>query len=731
MHPPTAPAVAELVRALALAWKNLAAYPPGHPALAGSVEQVHHRLGELRGPTGDVVFGIASDGLVYGEEKIDWPQAQKFAHALYTRGVAVVRFGTETDSRELEMFLRLLGTAPAEHSSPMWEELTARGILHINLQPVDYSSVQMTDDLSVVPEKHETGSLWEEILKALLAGKDITAEARQLLSSIRSVDQFAALILRHVNDTGSEAAFDPDATFGVRIMARVAVDTPEAATSRVAEAVGTHIARSTGLKRQFAMQQVVQLLKSLPDSLREAIIRAVMQTLATDEGAASHLREFAAELRQDQVLDALRYLSSMTRLSTHATRLLETLATTRTSTPDLQAAPPALIAELVQLFGDEDIDRFNPPDHRSLLENAGVHIPPASPAGPDAIRKLRERVDTVAADVVNLQVARSLLELIARHGEARPPGALLRRIGPIFEAQVGSGQVSEALEIVHRLNEISSATENAALRGAIRESLSLLAGAATMDALVGGMLAAPPEKITIIQQLIDALGSAAMQSLLIALAGESNRSRRRKLFDFVAGLGPGIVPDAARFLTDDRWYVVRNMILLLRGVNDRSTLGEIRRLAEHPDLRVRLEAIKTLLALEQNVPQSLLEKVIHDPDPKMAESAISLVGSYGIREAVGPLLQVLAPRDVFGARRALRLHAIRALGELAAPEALPGLERFLRDSFLPWPHRDERRAVWESLGSYSTEARAPFVERGLRSRDAIVRDLCRKLAGRG
>ena len=89
--PPTAAAtqVAELVRALALGWKNLAAYPPGHPALTSSLQLVHRRLSELRGPAGEVALGIENDGLLYGSEKIESTTAQKFAQALFMRGVAV------------------------------------------------------------------------------------------------------------------------------------------------------------------------------------------------------------------------------------------------------------------------------------------------------------------------------------------------------------------------------------------------------------------------------------------------------------------------------------------------------------------------------------------------------------------------------------------------------------------------------------------------------------------
>src|SRR6266498_2941510 len=88
--------VADFVRGLALAWKNLAAYPHGHPILAGALDSVHARLNELRGPTSEVVLGIASDGLVYGDTKVESLYAQKLAHALHLRGVAVMRFAAET-----------------------------------------------------------------------------------------------------------------------------------------------------------------------------------------------------------------------------------------------------------------------------------------------------------------------------------------------------------------------------------------------------------------------------------------------------------------------------------------------------------------------------------------------------------------------------------------------------------------------------------------------------------
>src|ERR1700694_1869577 len=165
--------VGELVRVLALGWKNLAAYPPGHPALSGSLDLIHRRLNELRGPAGDVVFGIARDGLIYGKEKIDSTGAQKFAQALYTRGVALLSFETLVEPRDIETFLRLLASPPNSAPRPIWEELTAADVIHIHLQPVDFTAISVTDDLAPKP-KPESRSLWEEILRALAAGRELS-----------------------------------------------------------------------------------------------------------------------------------------------------------------------------------------------------------------------------------------------------------------------------------------------------------------------------------------------------------------------------------------------------------------------------------------------------------------------------------------------------------------------------------------------------------------------------
>ena len=76
------------------------------------------------------------------------------------------------------------------------------------------------------------------------------------------------------------------------------------------------------------------------------------------------------------------------------------------------------------------------------------------------------------------------------------------------------------------------------------------------------------------RRLMEALGGAAARGFLIALAEEPDTSRRRRILELLVSLGPVIARPATELLGDSRWYVVRNMIVLLQRVGDRSALPE-------------------------------------------------------------------------------------------------------------------------------------------------------------
>ena len=105
-----------------------------------------------------------------------------------------------------------------------------------------------------------------------------------------------------------------------------------------------------------------------------------------------------------------------------------------------------------------------------------------------------------------------------------------------------------------------------------------------------------PIDFTLVDQLVPRLRLAAADPLLDALEASPLRAVRRKLLDLITQLGPEAATAVAARLPDERWFVVRNMLMLLADLGAQSVeLGSS--YARHADPRVRREAIRILLGV--------------------------------------------------------------------------------------------------------------------------------------
>jgi hypothetical protein len=735
--------VLELVRALAIAWKNLAAYPPGHPALVASMGLAQRRLQEALAGGGTVMLGVARDGLVHGQEKITSSHAQDLGRALYGREVAVLRLDAGVDAAELEVFLRLMGTDGARgERPPLHEELAAKGLTHVHVQSVDFSQVRLTDDAETPPgPAPAAATLWEDVLRAVMAGHALSPRGRRLVDSGEAATGHGVAVLLDevlgmAGGTGAgngPGAAAPTGAGDAPGNGPPAGDGVPSATAdrvrvgaRLAQAASAHF-RGTSAERVIAARDVAELVRALPPDIRDTLVVAALKALAADESAAEALSALAGGLAPDTVLQALRRIKDEVPLSSHALRLLHALSAAAPSLRERRVEPPdpALLAELAVFFREDDIDRYNPEEHQALLETAAIDVPVFEDTyGPE----LGERLDTVTEDAVAERLSHTAVELFARFAGRDGTGLLLSRIDGLFRGFITSGRLEPAATLAEDLRRLGDEGRiPPAARAQIDEAMAGMATTESVAAMFDALNRRGPQAAALGRRLMDALGKVAARAFLVALAEEQDKSRRRRILDLLVSLGPVIAAPATELLSDDRWYVVRNMIVLLQRVGDASALPAVRRCAEHYDLRVRLEAIKWLLAYDPEVPRDLLEKAIHDPDPKLAEAAVALAGSYGIKEAVGPLLKIVEGLDLMGKRRSLRVKALKALGELADPSVLPGLERYFANSLVPLVALEERRVAFRSLLSYPPEARRPLVERGLRSRDPEIRRICEAL----
>jgi HEAT repeat protein len=785
--PGSPPTLLELMSSLVTAWRNLAAYPPGHPARGAALATAHARLRASLAVASPLVLGIARDALVSGGKKIEAAHVRAFARALYRRNGGLLRFEEDVEPRELEAFLALLAdTGPARDRPLTIEDLHAAGITHIHVSAIDYSALVTTADLEEATG--DDGSLWDGLIQTLLAGQPVLGGGGMPIPRERYSAETIASLFRGGPGAGGPGPGGPGggggpgpgggagggpggggAAGGGPGSGRPGGSGPGggglggawpgggatgrgggwgqtqpsggeaggrgqgarlgiAAAHTLAAAVAARLASADSPGRETLAPQIVQLLRALPGEVREPVLAAALRVLATDEGSSAHLASLAAALPPADVLRGLRRLAQeQGQLSSHALRMAQALAEAHEELPAGAALPepPADFAAMAALFREEDVDRYNPEDHRALLAQkptvdlAAIAVELA--ADPDAFGP-----DTESDDAIERRVVTTLLDMTAVSPDVVRP-LVLGRLREVFVRALQASRFAQAIAMIRAIRELAADPGQAERRQPLDEFVEHLADARTLAALVAASRQPGGPPFVQVQSLVLALGASAAHGLLEALAAEPDRGRRLRLIELAASLGPAIVPETRRLLADPRWYVVRNMVLLLRRVHDKTAMSEILRCADHPDLRVRLEAIRALFAFDTKVPRDLLARTIHHPDPRLAEAAVLLSGQHGITQATDLLVEILLRWDFLGRRRSLRLKALRALADLADPAVLPRLDRFFRERPFPLVALEERRAAYRLLGSYDQAARAPYVARGERSRDSLIRDICRAL----
>ncbi len=697
---PTSELFGEAFRDLASASRALAAYPPAHPVVTKSLAAAHAALGRLLEVTGPLELAVTRGGFLHGSERFDSQAPERLAEQLRRRGVAVLRIDPGATPEEIGRFLTLAGAGRrrARQAGSLADELAAAGLVHLAVRDLDFSTLVLVEGELERDEEEgagDDGSIWEELVRRLVEGGAVPSES--LAAWLAGGGSAAGLVrsLLGVEGGGGEgegSGRDPAARAEIVQGAFRAVVSAYAASPSSRE-----------LSTLTALASVVSAGE------REVLAQELSRAMAGRAGGERALAAFFSTFPEEEEDRLRQSVESATRAA--------------------GAASAERTARLRRAFGAADVDALD--DRRGgtrgkaagelLLELAApARATAPSPHAP-AIR------DELAGILVQRTTPPLLLEL-AEQLDLAPAArsVVFHRFEAVYRALLGSGRLAQAEELVERVQKRAAAEDDTAQ--ALRRLLERLTSRESLDQLASVVTELSDSGLAQARRFVERLGPTAARHLLGALSLSEDRAQRHRLLELLSQLGPLVVRDATRLLSDPRWYVVRNVLLLLRQVGDPGSVPAVRRCAEHPDLRVKLEAIRNLFAFDQSLPRELLRRALTDADPRLAAEAIDLAAEGKMAEAAEPLAEMLATTDLFGRRRAVRLKAIRALAEIGDPSVLPRLKRYAaRVTFLPVAV-EERAEFFRSLGAYPEEARAEWIERGRKLRRPEVDEALRALA---
>jgi len=532
--------LSDLLVEFSLALGHQSAYPEGHPLLITAAERLTHALTGVLARRSGLALGVARRQFVIDGITTDPGNGLlgNLAQRFHRHRIAALRFDRGITRSEIASVLSALGTDPRREPGPLGlrpEEV--RRWTHAELYPAQYGRLELSEDFASDGESRTEAQeiqLWLELARAALPEGTETDNAGS---------SHPGVLAAAINSRPREVSYDQTVvSYLMRVAEEVAVgETVEQAWLR------RRLSRLIASLDPAALERLLQVGGSEP--YRQRFVLAASQTLAAD--AVLKVVQAASESSNRTISDSLMLLLS--KLAQHAESSRKELAS---------AADDALRENVGRLVSDWDLEDPNPEAYASVLQHMVRTSGARSPGSASA----------VDFHLDPEQVLRIGLEV----GEAGP------RVLAAAESLVAEGRTKLLTELL------------AVAAGAGAETGPIW-GCVVTPELLADELRRHPVDFAVAEALVARLGTAASDPLLDALAASDDRSTRWNLLRILAEVGAPVAPAVVARLPDSRWFVQRNLLLLLGKLGPWPEGFSPVPYISHGEPRVRREAYRLLL----------------------------------------------------------------------------------------------------------------------------------------
>jgi hypothetical protein len=272
---------------------------------------------------------------------------------------------------------------------------------------------------------------------------------------------------------------------------------------------------------------------------------------------------------------------------------------------------------------------------------------------------------------------------------------ILRFLKDTIKLSMSQGDIKMVIQLIARVKEViddPSSTED--MKKYMRMLLIYL-GSDEVISILGELLDSGIriEEETF-QKFIRLLDKRAIMPLVNVLGELKTFRVREKVIDALVLLGRQDLKTLASALGDDRWYIVRNVIHILRKIGDKGAKEYLLKTIRHGDVRVRREVIRGLGELGGEEALQPLKERLDDTDTGVRIEAAKAIGNIGSERAKRIILEKISERSFNERDFEEKKDFYRALANWKTdPEVFDFLIKSLKKgSFLWWARNFQDRA---------------------------------------
>lgn len=152
------------------------------------------------------------------------------------------------------------------------------------------------------------------------------------------------------------------------------------------------------------------------------------------------------------------------------------------------------------------------------------------------------------------------------------------------------------------------------------------------------------------------------------------------------------------YLSDQRWFVARNMVFVLTQIGSAAALDQVVRLISHKEPQVRREVLNYLERVPDAKAKTYILKFLRDDSSAIRIRALQVLGSSKCVFALKPIV-ALAASEQFAEREMVEKKAVfETMGELGADQMLPMFRDMLMKKFWFNKAREKESVIFAVAG---------------------------------
>ena len=601
---------------LQVAIRKVGLYSFSHTVVPGLLENLETNFKVLFESVEGVTFGITRHEFLFQDTSLSAgnPVIRELARGLNQFGLAGMSFSKGLTKEDILKFLRLLVEGrgqPPEQRERMIAQLHQE-VPAIRLKLIRFGEALKGPQETVDPEIREKTEqqekvLWRGLVKQLLDQNAKTGQSMLSMNADEKIDleKLGELINQLCRESGPESKRS-ELTIAGFLQAQTEGRTldPE--------------------QRMHLYRELSEMLSNLDPAVREQIFRFSVEGTENGKASVEDLLEFLPETQLVEILNQIQLsnqgvsapmlslLNKLTDLSAKNEKIKEMLTSKLENHQDL----------FQELFTNRANRTYYPSSYRSLLDQELTHQPVEKENTP--IAEMKE----IEPDAVNHHLGLVILELLDGPIRSQPEyEGLIRQITRLLTEGLGDQShavLKETLSILFR--KLKSADETS--RPFIQKEIKNFIKPEVFAGLLQSLRTEGDERVgDLLGQLRELAGSEGIPLLLDLLEVEENLSVRKRLLQWIIQCGPAVIPMAVQRLKNPKWYVVRNMLVLLKDLGAKEALPDILRSLQQDSSKLRMAALQAIESLGKgtDIFNRAISMALRDTDPAVFRKAVSMI----------------------------------------------------------------------------------------------------------